>query len=60
MSKKEEKAFNSAKEVIRTYFPSQIDNKSPEQREGYGSATEVFVEKIVTEFGAGLRKGLRR
>ncbi len=57
---KKEKAFGSAKEVIKAYFPTQADKKPPERREGYGSEAEVLVEKLVTEFGAGLRSGLRK
>ena len=59
MSKKE-KEFASAKEIIKTYFPIQTEKKSTNQREGYGSAAEVFVEELVTEFGTNLRKGLQR
>jgi hypothetical protein len=57
---KKEKAFGSVKEIIKTYFPRQVDKKAIDQREGYGSEAEVLVEKLATEFGAGLRRGLRK
>jgi len=59
MSKKE-KEFTSAKEIIKTYFPTQEVKKSVNQREGYGSAAEVFIEKLATEFGTGLKNSMRR
>ena len=59
MSKKK-KEFASAKEIIKTYFPIEEKNKTTNKREGYGSAAEVFVEKLVAEFGTGLRKGLQK
>ena len=57
---KEKKEFASAKEIIKTYFPTQEVKKSTNQREGYGSEAEVFIEKLATEFGTGLRKGLQK
>lgn len=60
MMAKREKAFASAKEVIKTYFPTQAEKKTAEQREGYSSEAEVIVEKLATGFGADLRSGLRR
>lgn len=60
MMAKKEKAFSSAKEVIKTYFPVQDEKRPTDQREGYGGAAEIFIEKLVSEFGTNLRKGLRR
>ena len=57
---KKEKAFGSAKEVIKTYFPTEADKKATERREGYGSEAEVIVQKLAAEFGAGLKTGLRK
>ena len=57
---KKKKEFASAKEIIKTYFPTQEVKKSTNKHEGYDSAAEVFIEKLVDEFGTGLRKGLQR
>ena len=60
MMAKKEREFASAKEVIKTYFPTQAEKKTAEQRDGDSSKAKIIVEELATGFGADLRKGLDR
>jgi hypothetical protein len=56
MSRREEKAFNSAKEIIQTYFPSYSREKDMTQADRDHSPYPDLGGKLAEEFAANLRK----